>query len=136
LYQLFDGPLQGFAGSTLFFYLDAHWNPDLPLAEEIDIIFDRCPLAVVMIDDFQIPSDTGYGYDDYGPGKALTAAYIAPAVSAHRLQAFYPSTPSVEEGGWCRGCIVLAKSTAHAEVLGSMPLRRAVNAVPLRSKPY
>src|SRR5216683_8159337 len=34
---------------------------DLPLAEEIDIVFSRCPLAVVMVDDFQVPSDAGYG---------------------------------------------------------------------------
>ena len=34
----------------------------------------------------------GYEYDDYGPEKRWVAGYIAPAVSAHRLQAFYPST--------------------------------------------
>src|SRR6516164_631039 len=37
LRTLFDGPLRGFAGRTIFFYLDAHWNDDLPLADELDI---------------------------------------------------------------------------------------------------
>jgi predicted O-methyltransferase YrrM len=98
LRNLFDGPLSELSSRTLFFYLDAHWNDDLPLVEEIDIVFSRCPSAIVVIDDFQVPFDAGYGYDDYGPGKALAPQYIAPAVSAHRLQAFFPSTPSADEG--------------------------------------
>src|SRR5262249_42296175 len=84
--RLFDETLHPLYGLTLFFYLDAHWNDDLPLAEELDIVFRRCPKAVVMIDDFQVPSDAGYGFDDYGPGKALVLSYIRPAISAHQLQ--------------------------------------------------
>jgi hypothetical protein len=105
LRTLFDGPLQPLSSCTLFFYLDAHWIEDLPLAEEIDIAFSRCPSAVVMVDDFQVPADPGYGYDDYGPGKALVSGYIRLAVLVHQLQAFYPSTPSAAEGGARRGCI-------------------------------
>ena len=97
LRRLFDGALHPFSDLTVFFYLDAHWNDDLPLAEEIDIVFNRCPLAVVMIDDFEVPSDPGYGFDDYGPGKGLVSGYISPVISAHQLRAFYPSTPSVAD---------------------------------------
>ena len=82
-----NGALNGLSGLTVFFYLDAHWNDDLPLADEIDIIFSRCPWAVVMIDDFEVPSDPGYQFDDYGPGKALVLGYIRPAVLAHELRA-------------------------------------------------
>jgi len=124
LRTLFDGPLQPLSSGTLFFYLDAHWNEDLPLAEEIGIVFSRCPSAVVMIDDFRVPFDPGYGYDDYGPGKALVSGYIRLAVLAHQLQAFYPSTPSAAEGGARRGCIVLAKEACHGTILASMPLLR------------
>lgn len=88
LRTLFDGPLQRLSSCTLFFYLDAHWNENLPLAEEIDIVFGRCPSAVVMVDDFQVPADPGYGYDDYGPGKALVSGYI-------RLCGIGASTPSL-----------------------------------------
>jgi hypothetical protein len=139
LRRLFDGALCPLSGLAVFFYLDAHWNDDLPLAEEIDIIFSRCPLAVVMIDDFEVPSDAGYGYDDYGPGKALVSDYIRPAISAHQLQVFYPSTPSVADypstpmaaaglaapGRLRRGCAVLAKEAYHGPVLASLSLLRA-----------
>ena len=122
---LFDARLRPLADRTLFFYLDAHWNDDLPLAEELEIIFSRCPAAVVMIDDFQVPLDSGYAYDDYGAGKALCPAYIAPIVSAHRLRVFYPSTPSLAEGGRRRGCVVLAKQQSHGDILSSISLLRA-----------
>jgi hypothetical protein len=125
LQALFDGPLRSMTNKTIFVYLDAHWNADLPLGEELDIVFDNCPASVVMIDDFQVPDDPGYGYDDYGPGKALTSAYIAPAVARHGLGIFYPSTPSSQEGGALRGCVVLAKNVVHGRALASCPLLRA-----------
>ena len=141
LRKLFDGPLRALLRRTLFFYLDAHghvYGDDLPLADEIDIVFCQCPSAVVMIDDFEVPADPGYGYDDYGPGKALIAAYIRPAIAAYQLQAFYPSTPSVADypstptaaagyavaGRLRRGCIVLVKQEYHGTVLASRPLLR------------
>ena len=125
LRRLFDGPLQPLSDRVLFFYLDAHGNLDLPLAEEIDIIFHRCPLAVVMVDDFEVPSDAGYGYDNYGPGKGLVSGYIRPAVLAHRLGAFYPCTPSAAESGARRSCVVLAKAAYLGPVLARIPLLHA-----------
>jgi hypothetical protein len=126
LRRLLDGPLRALASSSLFFYLDAHWNDDLPLAAEIELIFSRCLLAIIMIDDFQVPFDAGYAYDDYGPGKALIASYIAPAVCKYQLQAFYPSTPSFAESGLRRGCVVLAKESVHRKALSSIPWLRLV----------
>ena len=148
LRRLFDGALDSLSGVTVFFYLDAHWNDDLPLADEIDIIFSRCPLAVVMIDDFEVPCDAGYGYDDYGPGKALVFDYVRLAISAHQLQAFYPSTPSVADypstpmaseglatpGRLRRGCIVLAKEARHGPALAAIPLLRSATPAELMCK--
>ncbi len=150
LRRLFDGPLQALAGRTLFFYLDAHghvFGDDLPLAEELDIVFRRCPSAVVMIDDFAVPNDPGYGYDDYGPGRALVFDYIKPAIAAHQLRAFFPSTPSVADypstpmaaaglvipGKLRRGCVVLAKEAGHAPALACIPLLRAATETELKS---
>jgi hypothetical protein len=116
--------------SNLFIYLDAHWNADLPLADELDIVFNACPPAVVMVDDFQVPDDPGYGYDDYGPGQALTADYIAPAVEAFALMPFYPATPAAEERGARRGCVVLVRRGVHTAALASLGLlRRALPAI-------
>ena len=117
---LFHGPLQSFADQTLFAYLDAHGEKDLPLADEIDLIFRHCRAAVIMIDDFQVPDDSGYRYDNYG-AEALTRAYIERSISGHELQAFYPSVPAAKETGMRRGCVVLAKRSVHAAALASIP---------------
>jgi hypothetical protein len=117
----FDGPLRWARDHSVFIYLDAHWNDDLPLAEEIEIVFRACPNAIVMIDDFKVPFDDGYAYDDYGTCKSLTVELIQPSVAAYRLQVFYPSTPSSQETGQRRGCVVIASNTAVPR-LASLPL--------------
>ena len=124
LRRVFDCQRELLGGRQLFFaYLDAHWNDDLPLADELDIIFSNAPNTVAMIDDFRVPDDPGYGYDDYGPGKALDQSYIAPIIKAHRLTALYPRIPSSQETGGRRGCVVLAKETWQAPLLATELLR-------------
>ena len=59
-----------------------------------------------MIDDFEVPGDPGYGFDDYGPGKRLTAQYL-PDEDLAGWRRFYPSLPSSEETGARRGSCVL-----------------------------
>jgi len=126
LRHLFQGPLRAFADRTLFAYLDAHGENDLPLADEIDLIFGHCRAAVIMIDDFQVPDDKAYRYDDYGGADALTPAYIEPSIRTHDLQAYYPSVPAAQETGMRRGCVVLAKQAVHAVALASISeLRKA-----------
>jgi predicted O-methyltransferase YrrM len=124
LRRWFDGALHLLAGRTVFFYLDAHRGSNLPLAQELEIIFAQCPAAIVMIDDFQVPGDTAYGHCDYGLGKALTPDYIAPAMQAYGLAAFYPATPAVEENGRRRGCVVLVRGAIHGTALASLHLLR------------
>ena len=118
-------------------YLDAHRGTDLSLAEELSIVFGVCTNAIVMVDDFQVPFDTGYGHDDYGPGRVLTAELIDPIVAAHSLQVFYPSTPSAEETGARRGCVVIASTSV---ALASLPLLRRIgyknNLAPFRPIPF
>ena len=90
-----------------FFYLDAHWKEDLPLREEIGIIFAAQPRAVVMIDDFRIPEDPGYAWDDYGPGVRVDATALAGALP-DGASLYVPALPSPEETGAKRGCCVIA----------------------------
>src|SRR3989304_731527 len=43
--------------NEVFFYLDAHWENDCPLVEEIEQIASRWEKFVIMADDFQVPGD-------------------------------------------------------------------------------
>lgn len=101
----------------VFFYLDAHWADDLPLLEEIQIVFENFPDAVVMVDDFKVPCDDRYGYDDYGVGKSLSLEYLAPAIGKYELSAFFPAQVASRETGSRRGCVVLARTHGKVALL-------------------
>lgn len=91
---------------NVFFYLDAHWNEELPLLEEVNLISRYWRGSVIMIDDFEVPGDKGYQYDDYGAGKRLCLDYLGP-LTPLKLTAFFPSASSDVENGLKRGCVVL-----------------------------
>jgi hypothetical protein len=80
-----------------FFYLDAHWGDHLPLAEELDIIATHHPHAVVMIDDFKIEDDAGYGYDSYGGKQEITLAFLDDELRKHHWEVFFPAMPSTHD---------------------------------------
>jgi predicted O-methyltransferase YrrM len=103
-----------------FLYLDAHWNDDLPLVEEIEIIAGNWSEFVVMIDDFQVPHDDGYGFDDYGAGQRFTLKDFGAAFERNGLVPFFPRAPSREETGHLRGCVVLAKRGKLSEALAGL----------------
>ena len=109
-----------------FFYLDAHWFEDLPLAEELGVIAEGWAQWVALVDDFEVPGDPGYGFDDYGDGQALTLDYIAPVLQRHGLAAFSPATPSNAETGARRGCLITC-GNALRETVGGSPLVRESN---------
>ena len=87
------------------FYLDAHWGADLPLAAELTIICAAWSRAIVVIDDFEVPGDPGYGFDDYGPGARLDRSILPPLPG---WWGAYPSLASGAESGARRGWVVLA----------------------------
>jgi hypothetical protein len=91
-----------------FIYLDAHWYDDHPLKEELQIICNRWDDFVVMIDDFKVPGDEGYSYEDYGR-NLLSEDHISDLVPRYWLDLFFPSLPSEKETGAKRGCVVLTK---------------------------
>jgi hypothetical protein len=109
----------------VLFYLDAHWENNLPLRDELQIIFANHVNAVILIDDFNVLDDVGYNYDNYGPDRALTLDYIARSnLPAH--YAFYPATPSNQETGMKSGWIVLTPNPDIAERLRTIALLRSV----------
>lgn len=124
LLDVLDKKICGSLQPPLVIYLDAHWNEDLPLEAECEIVFSRQPDAIVMVDDFQVPGDPGYGYDDYGPGKALVPGYIEATCRRFDLVALYPTAPSSVETGKRRGCVVLAGRRRWSSTLEQTGLLR------------
>jgi hypothetical protein len=114
---------RSFAG-PVFFYLDAHWDEDLPLFGELNIIINHWVDFVIMIDDFCVPSDPGYGFDDYGPGKRLSLENLADlrdsGVTFH-----FPASESSEETGEKRGTIVISSPSISPRIAASSLLRLA-----------
>jgi|SRR5579862_5144173 len=93
----------------VFFYLDAHGfgHDDPPLLTEVDLIFRHWTLPVVMVDDFQVPDDSGYQFESYGEGKELCLAYLDPVVHLGFVP-FFPVLSSSEEIGFKQGYVILA----------------------------
>ncbi|HEV2398993.1 MAG TPA: hypothetical protein VGS27_18755 [Candidatus Sulfotelmatobacter sp.] len=123
LKQLFELP--SLRDQALFFYLDAHWDKDLPLLGEISLILNSQIPAVAMIDDFEVPFDQGYGYDTYGRGKKLCLQML----NCFRDQmeyAYFPALPAVKESGPRRGCLVFATSAALDQRLQTLTSLRRV----------
>ncbi len=106
----------------VFFYLDAHWQEDLPLREEIELILGHGKPSVIMVDDFQVPFDPGYRYDDYGPGKVLSLEIIA-FLRDLPVGIAFPKLSAEEETGAKRGCVVLSTADLTAVILESPLLR-------------
>jgi len=108
-----------------FFYLDAHWHTRLPLRWEILEVLSAFPECCILIDDFQVPTDGGYRFDDYGPGFRLTPDLLD-GLDLHGVEWFWPAVPAVQETGYKRGWLVLARGETVVAALRTIPeLRQA-----------
>ena len=106
--------------SPAFFYLDAHWLADLPLVAELTEIARAWRDYAVLIDDFRVPDDPGYAYDDYGVGKVLEPALLA-SLAQSSLSVFWPGAHSGAETGARRGWVVLATGGPTTDALVGVP---------------
>lgn len=104
--------------SICFFYLDAHWEEHLPLFEELSVILSNWKSPIVMIDDFKVPNDPGYSYDDYGEGNVLDLNYLSKL--PHKINYFFPINSS-SEGGRKRGSVVLTNNENLAQKIRDIP---------------
>jgi hypothetical protein len=107
---------------TVFFYLDAHRDADLPLLDEVVTIWKHWTDPVIMIDDFEVPGDGGYGFDDYGEGRQLSLDYL-PIDRLADLGVLVPTLASGDETGAKRGCAVLVKTSRVVSLCASAGLR-------------
>lgn len=94
--------------ARVFAYLDAHWGKTLPARYEILEVLSGWDEFCAVIDDFKVPGDPGYGFDDYGPGAVLDGTLFE-GLSFAGVSCFYPSVPSADETGHRRGWIVLGR---------------------------
>ncbi|MGO9327499.1 MAG: O-fucosyltransferase family protein [Steroidobacteraceae bacterium] len=104
--------------SNILIYLDAHCYSSFPLLEEIEVIRLHFPGAVVMIDDFEIPTDAGYGFDYYSSGRiglALLGKF------RNECHIFLPTLPSQDETGERRGVAVLSWDREVGRRLADVP---------------
>ena len=104
----------------IFFYLDAHWGCYLPLREELEIITSSFPKAVIMVDDFQVPDDPGYKFDNYGEANKLSINYVL-AANTPKLATYFPTARSEFETGEKRGSVVMSADPGVAAVLDRLP---------------
>jgi len=118
----------GMGNKTSFFYLDAHWYADLPLQEEIVLIAANWNRFCILIDDFRVPGDEGYGYDSYSSGESLELDLIQDSIARFGLGTFFPATPSSNENGSRRGCIVLTSPDMTSSITSQCTSLRVYNA--------
>ncbi|MGE3961925.1 MAG: hypothetical protein AB7F65_09620 [Dehalococcoidia bacterium] len=107
----------------VFFYLDAHWEERIPLRDELRAAQQHWRDWVILVDDFEVPDDPGYGFDDYGEGKRLNLEHIE-AVIGERAVRYWPSVRSADEAGSRKGCLVLVSESLAATVDQLHTLRR------------
>jgi len=99
--------------STCFFYLDAHWGKDVPLREEISIIASNWEKYIIMIDDFKVPDDNGYGFGSYG---TLEQIHMPSLHQRYGLCANFPVIRSEKETQPPTGSVVLMQNEMYSQV--------------------
>lgn len=104
-----------------FFYLDAHWYDDLPLREEVELIARLWSEFAIMIDDFEVPGDPGYAFDDYGRDRKLSLDYLSELLTSRSLVPFFPSAAAGDETGERRGWVLIVPEGDTSRILDSMP---------------
>jgi hypothetical protein len=107
----------------VLFYLDAHWYSTQPLANEFQTIAAHWVDWIVLIDDFMVPDDPGYGYDTHDDiSLAVDKLGLDRLPNVH---VFWPSARSIDETGMKRGCAILSHGLMTRRVGALTGLRRA-----------
>ena len=114
------------AGCQPMIYLDAHWGSDFPLAAELVIAGcqGRC---LIVIDDFRVPGDDGFGFDTYH-GVPIDLGFIAPHLPRDAW-GYIPAHLSSQETGGRRGTLIVGIGIVEP-TLGDFP-RSLLKKIPL-----
>jgi predicted O-methyltransferase YrrM len=84
---------------TILAYLDAHWLKEIPTKQELELLCEWGGKWVAVIDDFEVPHDSGYFYDSY-QDKVVNISQIP---EGYNLKVYVPESPAQEESGARRG---------------------------------
>lgn len=112
------------ASSTILAYLDAHWLDEIPLRVELQSLLNWGGQFVAIIDDFYIPDDLGYGFDQY-VNHRVDISHIP---QSDNLTVWIPSQSSSLESGARRGTAYVVSSEVGSKVFE--------NAKKLNLRPY
>jgi hypothetical protein len=107
---------------TTLFYLDSHWEDDLPLRAEVAFILGHWNRFVIMIDDFFVEDDLGYRYDEYRAHGRIGRDYLLPVLRDDTV-GFVPSVRSDDETGARRGCGIFVPASLAPALGGVTELR-------------
>ena len=65
--------------TPILYFLDAHWQAENPLLQELDIIAEFDPQPLIMIHDMKVPGRYDLGFDTYG-GQDYDYAWVEPSL--------------------------------------------------------
>jgi hypothetical protein len=102
----------------IFFYLDAHSEQDYPLLDELYIITSVYKNNLILIDDFQVPGDDGYGFDSFN-GKKLNLNLITNSLKGN-IYIYFPKISSKNETGRLRGYVLITNNNEIKKKLDSI----------------
>lgn len=89
--------------NSTFFFLDAHWEENFPLLDELDVIKRKNQKPVIAIHDFYVPDNNGnakFGFDVCG-NKMLNFNYIKDSIRniyGDDFEIKYSTTSTVNSG--------------------------------------
>jgi predicted O-methyltransferase YrrM len=109
---------------TILAYLDAHWLDDIPLRDELQSLLTWGGQFIAVIDDFYIPDDLGYGFDQY-ENHRVDISHIP---NSEELSVWVPSQNSSKESGARRGTAYVVSSQLEPKIVE--------NASKLNLRPY
>jgi hypothetical protein len=68
----------------ILYYLDAHWENDWPILDELKAIADLDDRCCIIIHDCKVPGCPGLGFDSYA-GQELTFEFVKPMLDRLRF---------------------------------------------------
>lgn len=90
-------------GNSIFYFLDAHWGPNCPLLEELEVIIKTGTKPCILIHDFKVPG-TDFGFDKMPDGRPFDLDLIRDHLdSIYGINGWKHNYPTKVEGarrGW------------------------------------